>query len=575
MARKLLAIFEVQAVLTAEVPLHVGNRDDQLSQDAPVAVNGKGEPYLPGTSLAGPMRTWWRDAFGADPEEQSTIWGRIEKRDDGNSSQGTKEPGFASLLSVEDAPAQLAGGPTELRDGVGIDRLTGAAAENIKFDREVLPAGTTFGLSLRLEVPAPATADVLPTLTREIAEQRLAALLLALENGDIRFGGGKTRGLGRLTASDFTIVCHDVNTATGILARLKEKGEATRKDEATKKDQAKKWGTFKQGAQRFLGGRVVLLVHWSASTPVLNKAGIEGLTVDALPLVSGGRGETGKLLNPVLTGASIKGALRAQAERICRTMAKAYDCPGDDFLTQISLAEIRVPLVEALFGGPGRAAKKQGEDGKPSLSKEQPSRVGLGALGVDDCIVGKPLSPDRWRRILDATSAESDEAVRIAQNVIDADWTGARLSQHVAIDRWTGAAAENLLFNRLEPPTPNGGVFRLTLDTRRIVSDEQDENITGAALVLLMFVLQDLARERIPVGFGSTRGFGSIKLDKVIVESAGAEAKGLGFGFVEITADQLIGRARNVLDGFKIADAHWQEYWNSYPQTHDRTVGAA
>ena len=41
----------------------------------------------------------------------------------------------------------------QIRDGVGIDRTTGAAArrEHIKFDLEVLPAETTFKLRIELD----------------------------------------------------------------------------------------------------------------------------------------------------------------------------------------------------------------------------------------------------------------------------------------------------------------------------------------------------------------------------------------------------------------------------------------
>ena len=165
MARHLEALFAVEAVLTAIVPLHVGNADNEMGQDAPLACNGKGVPYIAGTSLAGPLRAWWHEVFGED-----AAWGCVEEKNE------RAARGYASLISIEDAPAKLPDGAAELRDGVGIDRFTGAAAQYIKYDRQILPAGTTFDFKLRLEVPAKGV-EQLPVLTSGQWQARLAAMV--------------------------------------------------------------------------------------------------------------------------------------------------------------------------------------------------------------------------------------------------------------------------------------------------------------------------------------------------------------------------------------------------------------
>lgn len=88
-------------------------------------------------------------------------------------------------------------GATEIRDGVGLDRDTGTAAPNIKFDLEVLPAGARFDFELIAE-----------------PEADLAVVALAvgeLLQGNVPLGGRVTRGLGEVQLERFTI--HEVDLA--------------------------------------------------------------------------------------------------------------------------------------------------------------------------------------------------------------------------------------------------------------------------------------------------------------------------------------------------------------------------
>jgi Uncharacterized protein predicted to be involved in DNA repair (RAMP superfamily) len=548
MARKCLVLFDVEAVLTAAVAIHIGNSDDEHIQDAPIAVDGRGQPYLPGTSLAGPIRAWWRDVFGDD-----RIWGAVEEKGHRQSL------GYASFITIEDAPATVpAGLVAELREGVGIDRYSGAAAERIKYDRQVLPAGTTFGLRLRLEVPVPRDTikPKLPEMAADEAETCLVMLLKALEAGDIRFGAAKTSGLGRLHASDVVLRRFDMSSASGVLARLRPPGQ----DDPARIE-------LKEGVIRpSIAGRVEFRLHWTARTPVFSQAGLQGATIDAMPLLTGGRdGETpGYAL--VLTGASIKGVLRAQAERICRTLRGDFGALSPHHLDQIALS-----LVECLFGGPGRS--------KESATNEKASRIGRGALSVDDCRFGPQLSPAEQQSVVGAgADADIANAVRSAQNAIDAlKWGGARISQHVAIDRWTGGASKGPLFNRLEPGR-SGGVIRMTLDTDRLGANG-DPQSPDAAMVLLLFLLRDLAKGRIPVGFGANRGLGSIALEKIeIVEVGEGAARKFGLAPRSISGEDLAKVGSVLLDCFltgtilsesgeaRAAAAHladvWRSYWN-------------
>ena len=98
----------------------------------------------------------------------------------------------------------------------------------------------------------------------------------------------------------------------------------------------------------------------------------------------------------------------------------------------------------------------------------------------------------------------------------------------VAIDRWTGGAADNFLFSRLEPdlapitltasidperiaPPPD---FWKKRYPQRDIPDERRAlaSFRGAALALFLVTLRDFARGRIPLGYGVNRGLGDLDL---------------------------------------------------------------
>jgi len=90
---------------------------------------------------------------------------------------------FIGRVSLGDAYLD---GPfrTELRDGVGLDRLTGGAAHGAKFDLEAVSSGVRFRSSVHL---------------RNFECWQLGLLLavvMDLEDGLIRLGGGRSRGFG-------------------------------------------------------------------------------------------------------------------------------------------------------------------------------------------------------------------------------------------------------------------------------------------------------------------------------------------------------------------------------------------
>ncbi len=523
MARKITSRLKIAGKLVAETPLHVGGYGDSPDTDLPLAQNGKGEWYVPGTSIAGVLRNWCEKNF----QEQNNKAKKIIKDLFGPMRVPGKEEGHASFVLIEDATIENAKGIlAEIRDGVGIDRFYGVAANKAKYDRAVLPRGTELDFQMTVEIPS--RRDNEPE-NKELPEndiyfQRTARtkavighLLKALTTSDVRFGAAKTRGLGRVKLENLSIKEQSfvgfeiLNTLNGgghllTIADLKKADESTKPDSSP---------------------RLEIKIEWHPRLPVMVKAGYDGIGVDMLPLTSGVRdGE----LALCLPGSSIKGVLRSHAERIMRTLLDCEDkepkfrTKGKDFHDQID----SIPLTEKLFGA--RSKSKDNNNGNPATTNKgkgnTQAKPGLGALAIDDCYA-KPehsMSTDAWRKVEIARVNNDESSARweLTQALEEIPNANFRINHHVAIDRWTGGASEGALYSTLVPIPKEDSweAMRFTFDFRRIEKESQ-----LPALMLLLLVLRDVAENRLPFVFATNRGMGEIEVENICLKGAGFESE--------------------------------------------------
>lgn len=193
----------VEYRLTCRTGLHIGTGKsaDLTGSDQPVMRDRSGRPLVPGSSLRGVMRagiesfcnTLELDAVRSlvekipadSPDSFAKRWQDLDlvKRLFGAAAEARGGFSYSSRLQISDALCQNEI-PVELRDGVGIDRERRTAAQGVKFDLEVVPAGTHFQGRIRIKNPADYELGF------------LAQALWMLDQGLLLLGGKSARGLG-------------------------------------------------------------------------------------------------------------------------------------------------------------------------------------------------------------------------------------------------------------------------------------------------------------------------------------------------------------------------------------------
>jgi CRISPR/Cas system CSM-associated protein Csm3 (group 7 of RAMP superfamily) len=512
--------------------------------DLPLALNGRDEFYVPGTSITGVLRSWCESNLQSLllPDRITFVDYLFGPKRRTNRQllphQEIQHPGHASFVLVEDI---LMSGPIqpELRDGVGIDRFTGTAAERVKFDRAVLPRGTDLSFRLTVELEDRRLIGVGKNSTKETDDARadrikwtkalIGHLLFVMQRGTLKFGAARTRGLGRVKLTELEPIREE--SFDQILNWLGFSPVQQSLTGTALKDEIAKLGPDAITAS---GTKTLEIeVSWRPVLPVMIKAGYDGVGVDMLPLTSS---VTTDELALVLPGSSIKGALRSHAERIVRTLLPKSDHSlAKKFHDQIA----DVPLIQELFGAARKSEMPSQDEG------ERPA--GLAALAIDDCYAKESMSVDQWRKVeaaRDAASRENggpDDDVEVSyfkrelwrylreiderksqlesDDQYKEDTTRFKIQHHVAIDRWTGGAAPGALYSVLAPNKVDWEPMRLTLDFGRI-----KEELRHPVLMLLLLILRDVAENRLPFGFATNRGMGEVEVLEFCLRGTGLDA---------------------------------------------------
>lgn len=321
----------VTGILELATPAHLGNGDDGSIVDLPLLVDEiSGRPVAQGTSLAGALRAYLQSVEYGERSRRVPSAASFTVQLFGGVPQDPN--GMQSPLIVDDSLAEVA--IPGIRDGVRIAACSRTAADGARYDFEVWPPGTRFPLRVELLVTEGADEDALR-----------GALGTALHgftdpDGSIHLGARKRRGYGRVTVPEpWTLIEYDLADPRQLVAwiatghdGLSAIGGATRSQECD--------------PVALLGGKTVPDRRWSFSVSLpatvsealmIRESDRVDVGPDAVHLRASSSG-AGKD-QPVLSGTSAGGVLRARARAIARTLTANHSVADE--------------LVDSMFGARG------------------------------------------------------------------------------------------------------------------------------------------------------------------------------------------------------------------------------
>jgi CRISPR/Cas system CSM-associated protein Csm3 (group 7 of RAMP superfamily) len=284
----------VHGTLVLDTPTHLGNGDADGPLDMPLLLDPlENRALLTGTSIAGALRSYVRGYSEEMKEIASDLFGDVNQK-----------KSIQSPLIVDDA---LGVKPeVEIRDGVAIDPTSRTAEDEKKFDIELLTAGTEFNISLELQVLKDKDEKLL---------QAFAVALDGLEKGEISLGKRKHRGFGKCHISKWIVHHYDMTNPKGLIAWLDNDHSG---QPNVKRDIASLIGIETPWRKNFEDGTCVLDGVFIVDGSILIRSGYGNANApDSVHLKSKYDKD-----EPILSGTSLAGALRARALRISNTLGK-------------------------------------------------------------------------------------------------------------------------------------------------------------------------------------------------------------------------------------------------------------
>ncbi len=412
MSDSVIAKFVLLGELEALSPLMVGTGSGDVI-DAVVLRGYEGNlPFIPATALAGVLR----HSLASKPRTtvERYFWGDTVGSDSGSQSHLA----VSDLLPVVGVIPRIV-----VRDGIRIDSTTGIVADGAKFNFEVVEPGATFAVRLEATVRG---WDGKEENASEF-ESILCRIKSLCEAEGFSLGAMTTRGFGRLKLKNARLFRYDF-PADGA-AWFAFLASATPQEENRrnfKVDQTTPTpSVFSISAK--LAIKSSLIIGSAPDTPD---------APDKSHLQSNGA--------PVLSGTSLRGAMRSRAERIAATLG----------------GEQGVELLNEVFGW---------------------------------------VDPDNGKKAVRSTPLKSrisiDESV--IKNVVPA------VQSRIRIDRFTGGVAHGALFDSM--PLWNSGESEVSVKVRLgDFTPGADDWIAG----LLLQLLKDLWNGDLPVGGEKSIGRG-------------------------------------------------------------------
>ena len=194
----------IEGELTVLTALHIGSGKEEGEHDAPF-MSEDGNYYIPGSSFRGYLRTklerFLLDENNfkfKDKNNTADVIKRVQEKMNFSDKEKDSFSSVAGRIHIADMPI-ISDVNSIRRDGIKIDRNTGATEASAKFDYDIIPAGAKFKFTIELENVEPYQLDLIALALKDIYNE-----------GDL-FGGKLSRGIGKCKLEDLKIQYVDKN----------------------------------------------------------------------------------------------------------------------------------------------------------------------------------------------------------------------------------------------------------------------------------------------------------------------------------------------------------------------------
>lgn len=259
-------------------PALIGSGNNDYS-DCDIILD-EGKPFIPSTSFIGALKHYIK--INGHDNELKFFWGFTE------GTSGRQSNIICSDLRSENAPEVL------IRDGIKIEGATGIIADGKKYDYQVVEKGAEF--NLYLEAGFNDERDVFP-------RRMIATIRDVLKNKKLSIGAKTNSGLGKIMLKDDQIHELHFSNKKDVFKWLKNDFNAHDKEFHEK--------PFEITGRHFSINAGLILKN---SFIIRSYSETPG-DPDSVSIKSGD--------DFVITGTSLKGAIRNRAERIVKTLGKS------------------------------------------------------------------------------------------------------------------------------------------------------------------------------------------------------------------------------------------------------------
>ena len=456
-----------RVVLELTAPMSIGTGEPGDDADNALVLDANGLPTIPGTSLAGLLRSAWAPTEKKGDDDKGAAFGYQDIAKDKKSAPEAQRSlvrvSWAAIHSQYDRPVE----GLRLPDDLAADPVLRAALVPVVRDHVRLNhRGTvhTDGKFTRASVMAGHRFSVELEVSGDGAEARMAQLIALLQSPRTRLGGRTRAGLGAFELVRGQTQIFDLATPQGLKRWIER---PLRLSEPLGQPSPI---SLKPTAEDVLTLKLIPTEPWQIgagdgdgvdAVAVQNRpsgAHAEKYAPDILPYTERRiewddderQGFVGKP-QLVLPASAIKGALRHRTAFHLRREAGEFASTGSSV---ISWAPEDLPGIKALFG---------------EVNAQDEDRGQVGLLFIDD--------------------------VRVAVS-------GLLSTTHVSIDRFTGAPLGGHLFTDISVDDRAPLTIRMRLEARA------DRPAFAKARVALNRAIDDLCNDRLQLGAGAGRGYG-------------------------------------------------------------------